>query len=272
MTVARHLVAQRGLVDALIEPHAAAIVIIVVAVVGGFGDGVHALDVDGDIFAEIGQRGHGFDRAVVGDDHAVGLQPRTGTWRCRRHQDAKLLAFLQAAIAAAGAERRRDRLGLVRRRALIAQDRGDAIALLDDMNALAGWIAAGDLFLGLRQQRDVFRHHAGLKAGIGIGDGAFGGVGQLEVGLRAAGVGRGSWRGRCSARRRCCRASSRRRAPASDTSSSATTAASFAFGSTGARSLVTKETSASGSARRHRSDRRRRPGSRRRHRSACAGH
>ena len=59
------------------------------------------------------------------------------------------------------------------------------------MNALAGRVAAGDLLLGLRQQRDVFRHHAGFKAGIGIGDVAFGGIGELEVGLGAAGVGCG---------------------------------------------------------------------------------
>src|SRR5260370_3722047 len=38
----RHLVAQRGLVDALIEPNTAAVVIVVVAIVGGFGDRVHA--------------------------------------------------------------------------------------------------------------------------------------------------------------------------------------------------------------------------------------
>ena len=56
----RHLVAQRGLVDALVEPDAAAVVIIVVVValaVGGVGDGVDAGDVDGDVFAEIGERG-----------------------------------------------------------------------------------------------------------------------------------------------------------------------------------------------------------------------
>ena len=65
------------------------------------------------------------------------------------------------------------------------------IALLDDVNALVGRVAAGDLVFGLRQQRDVFRHHAGFKAGIGVGDGALGGVGQLHVGLDAAGVGGG---------------------------------------------------------------------------------
>src|SRR6266516_4878318 len=39
----RHLVAQRGLIDALIKPHPGPVVIIVVAIVGGLGDGVHAL-------------------------------------------------------------------------------------------------------------------------------------------------------------------------------------------------------------------------------------
>ena len=216
MTRGRHLVAQRGLVDALVEPHAAAVVIVIVVVLlsAVLGDGIHALHVDGDIFAEVGQRGDGFDRGIVGDDHAIGLQPFAGAGR-RRHQDAQLLAFLQAAVAAAGAERGGDRLGFFRRRALVAQDRGDGIALLDDVNAFAGRIAAGDLFLGLRQQRDVFRHHAGFKAGIGIGDVALGGIGQLHVGLRRRWHRRWHWRAPCSARRRCCRASWRRRAPAS---------------------------------------------------------
>ena len=112
ITVGRHLVAQRGLVDALIEPHPGPIIIIVVVAVvfGGLGDGVHALHVDGDIFAEIGQRGDGFDGGIVGDDHPVGLQPLAGSRAGGRHQDAQLLAFLQSAVAAAGAERRGDRL------------------------------------------------------------------------------------------------------------------------------------------------------------------
>ena len=58
------------------------------------------------------------------------------------------------------------------------------------MNAFVGWIAAGGLILGLRQQRHVFRDHPGFKPGIGIGGGALGGVGHFDVGLRAAGVGR----------------------------------------------------------------------------------
>ena len=59
------------------------------------------------------------------------------------------------------------------------------------MNAFAGGVAASDLVLGLRQQGDIFRHDAGFKAGIGIGNVAFGGVGELEIGLHAAGVGCG---------------------------------------------------------------------------------
>lgn len=102
----RHLVAHRGLVDALVQPHPGSIVIIIVVGGRGFVDGIHALHVDGDVFAEIGQRGHGFDAGFVGDDDAVGLQPLTGTGG--HHQDPQLLAFLQAAVAAAGAERRSD--------------------------------------------------------------------------------------------------------------------------------------------------------------------
>src|SRR4029077_7040321 len=81
----RHLVAQRGLVNALVEPDAASVIIIVVVFVGRYlGHGIHALHVDGDIFADVGQCGNGFDRGVVGDDHAIGLQPDAGTGGCRR--------------------------------------------------------------------------------------------------------------------------------------------------------------------------------------------
>ena len=186
----RHLVAHRGLVDALIEPHPGSIVFIVIAGVGGFGDGVHALHVDRDVFAEIGQRRHCFDGGFIGDDHPIGLQPLSGALACGRHQNAQLLAFLQPAFAAAGAERAGDGFCFLRRGALVPQDRSDGIALLDHVNAFVGRIAAGGLFFRLRQQGDVFRHHPGFKAGIGIGDSALGGVGQFHVGLRAAGVGR----------------------------------------------------------------------------------
>ena len=211
----RDLVAQRRLVDALIEPHAAAVVVIIVVVGrGSLGDGVHALHVDGDIFAEIGQCDDGFDGGFVGDDHPVGLQPRARAGIGGRHQDAQLLAFLQSAVAAAGTEHGGDGFGFLRGRALVAQDRLDGIALLDHVNALAGRIAAGGLILGLRQQSDVFGDHPGLKPGIGIGgDVALGGVGELDVGS-AAWRRRWRWPAWCNVRRRCCRASSRHRAPA----------------------------------------------------------
>ena len=107
----------------MIEPHAGAVVIVVIAVVGGLGDGVHALHVDGDVFAEIGKRGDGFDGGIVGDDHPVGLQPLARTRGGRRHQYPQFLAFLQAAVTAAGAERGGDGFRLFRRGALLAQDR-----------------------------------------------------------------------------------------------------------------------------------------------------
>src|SRR5204862_8180994 len=52
---ARHIVAQRGFVDALIEPHAGPVV--GRSIVAGLGVlGIDVADVDRDIFAEIGER------------------------------------------------------------------------------------------------------------------------------------------------------------------------------------------------------------------------
>ena len=62
-------------------------------------------DVDGDVFAHVGQRDDRFDRGVVGDDDADRLQALAVA--AGGEQDAQLLAFLQAAVAAARAEARR---------------------------------------------------------------------------------------------------------------------------------------------------------------------
>ena len=50
-----------------------------------------------------------------------------------------------------------------------SEDRRDGVALLDDDRTLVPVAAARGLAVGLRQQRDVFRHDAGFEAGIGIG-------------------------------------------------------------------------------------------------------
>ena len=62
----RNLVAQRGLVDALIEPHAGAVVIVVVVSAAAVSatSVFDALHVDRDVFADIGQRDHGLDRRI----------------------------------------------------------------------------------------------------------------------------------------------------------------------------------------------------------------
>ena len=94
---ARHLVAQRGLVDALVEPHALAVVLLVVVRAGA--TLVGAARVDRDVFALVGQRDDRLDRAVAGDDDADRLQPLAAARR--REQDAQLLAFLGSGVAAA---------------------------------------------------------------------------------------------------------------------------------------------------------------------------
>ena len=96
-----------------------------------------------DVFAEIGQRHHCLDVGVAGDDDADRLQALAVARR--RQQDAQLLAFLEAAVAAARAERRGDRLDFLGLGAEVAQHRGDGIALLERDGALVPGIAAGGL-------------------------------------------------------------------------------------------------------------------------------
>ena len=71
---ARNLVAQRGLVNALIEAHAGAVVLLFLLIDAG-DRRIGALHIDQHVVAEIGQRDHGIDRAVADDDHAQRLQP-----------------------------------------------------------------------------------------------------------------------------------------------------------------------------------------------------
>ena len=63
----------------------------------------HALHVDRDVFAGVGERDHRLDGAVADHDHAHDAQaPGVG-----REQDAQLLAFAQAAVASARPEHAR---------------------------------------------------------------------------------------------------------------------------------------------------------------------
>jgi len=93
---ARYLIAQRGLVDALVEPHAGAVVGIVVAGLRHLGVG--RLYVDRHVFAGIvRQRNDGVDAAIAGDHDPQRPQP-LGV--ARIEQDAQLLALFHAAVAA----------------------------------------------------------------------------------------------------------------------------------------------------------------------------
>ena len=114
---ARDLVAQRGLVDALVEPHALAVVLFVV--VGcRTTTRVHAGDVDRDVLAHVGQRDHRLDRAVADDDDADRLHARG-----RRSAATRMRSFwpsFRPLSRPRGAERRGDRRDLVGRRAEVA--------------------------------------------------------------------------------------------------------------------------------------------------------
>ena len=90
---------------------------------------------------------------------------------------------------------------------------------------------------GLRQQRHVFRNDAGFESGIGIRILAFGGIGELDAGEIRAGRDRLA---DCRSNRRPCARPPSPRIGLSE--------ATCTCGSIGARSRVTKETSASGSA------------------------
>ncbi len=166
---ARDVIAQRGLVDALIEPHALAVVVIVVR----SGDGVGAAHVDRDVFTHLRPGHHRLDRGVGGNDDAYRLQPRPVAGR--RQQHAQLVAVARGAVLPAHPEGGGDRLHLVGGGAQVAQDRGDGIALLEHHRALVPGVAAGHLRGGLRHQRHVFRHDARLEAAIDVAV-ALGGV------------------------------------------------------------------------------------------------
>ena len=148
---ARHLLAQRRLVDALVEAHAAARIVLVLLRLGDLRVG--ALHVHRDVLAGIGQRDHRLDRAVGGDDDPDRLQALRAAGRAQEH--AQLLAVLETAVATAHAERAGNGLDLLRSRAELAQDRADRVALLHRDGALVPGIAAGRLGRGLRQLRDV---------------------------------------------------------------------------------------------------------------------
>src|SRR5262249_19065022 len=144
---ARNLVPQRGLVDALIEPHAGAVVFLFLVVLRGGRLG--ALHVDRHVFAEVGQRHHGLDRGVADQDEPYRLKALAAL--DGREQDAQLGTLPEAAVAAPAAEHAGDRLDLVRRRAEVAQDAGDVVAFLDRDGALVRAGAAARLWRGLGQ-------------------------------------------------------------------------------------------------------------------------
>ena len=207
---ARDLIAQRGLVDALVEAGAFAVVIVVV--VAGIGDlRVDARHVDRDVFSHIRQRHDRLDGAFVGDNHADRLLPLAA--ENLREKNAQSQALFKAIVAAARSENGGDRLDLFRRRSEIAQDGRNVVALLDRDRTLAPGIAAGRLVRGFRKQRDVFRDDAGLETAIGIGRGIGGRIGELAGlgdgdGERFAAIAAGPIRGFADA-------DERRRRPAS---------------------------------------------------------
>ena len=107
--LARHLLAQRGFVDRLVEPHAAAVVLVLVLVVPIAGRGLACGDarllargLDLHPAAEVGQR-HRALVAVIAEDrnpqHLQALAVRGGG-----HQDAQAGAVVDRAVAAALAE------------------------------------------------------------------------------------------------------------------------------------------------------------------------
>ena len=200
----RNVVAQRGLVDALVEPHALAVVVLFVA-------GVRRPACS--CWRRRPRR--------ICPCRRARRPPRS---RCRPSRSRGSAAGARRpAVEAAStrsfwpsfrplarprdAERRGDRRDLVRRRADLLEDRGDGVALLHGDRALVPAVAAGHLAAGLGQQRDVLRHDAGLEAGVGIGR-AFGGVGERRVASPMAGSPpdsgsarrRSSWRCRARAR------------------------------------------------------------------------
>ena len=98
---ARDLVAQRGLVDALIEPHRRGVVLVVLLGLRDLGAAAaQALHVDRRRTCRCRTARPRLRRAVADHDHAHDAQPAA----VGREQDAQLLSLAQAAVASAGPE------------------------------------------------------------------------------------------------------------------------------------------------------------------------
>src|SRR5581483_5665995 len=90
-----NVVAQRRLVQALIERGAALGYVGVLAVALGGGLGIDIMNVDRHVIAGVGQRCRGFDRRVVFDNDAQRQDTAEARWR---QKDAQPLSFLERAV------------------------------------------------------------------------------------------------------------------------------------------------------------------------------
>jgi hypothetical protein len=164
---AGNVIAQPGLVDALVEPDAGPAVIIVV-ILGFLGRRLRHLDINADIpVVDVGQRHHRLDAVLVIDQHDPHRLQALGA-AYRRQQDAQLLAFLEIAVARAVAEHGVDGPDFLGDRAEIAQDGAEDVALLDRDEALVSSVAAGRLGGRLWQLGDVLFGDTGLERRVGV--------------------------------------------------------------------------------------------------------
>src|SRR5712692_2952490 len=139
------LVLERGLVNALIEPHALAVIVLVIA---DHGEAHVARLLDRHVTAVIGDRDRAFVALIAEDRDAQ--RPDLAALAAL-HQETNALAFLQPALLAARAEGIDDRGLRFRLGADVAQDAAERVAFLGDDGALRPVVAAGDFGAGLAE-------------------------------------------------------------------------------------------------------------------------
>ena len=171
----RHVIAQRRLVDALIKPHAAAIVAAAVVLVRSPRHRRRHCGYRRGHICRVGDRCRRLDAIVAGNDHAQRLHVSETD---RRGEHPQLLAFLHCALSARAPSTAMTALDLFR---ACRPARGESSRPSRPFSTMTLCSLQSLPLLAFRQERNVFRNDAGLETYIGV-DFALGGVIQSDAG------------------------------------------------------------------------------------------